>query len=232
MTLSTVGEYFDGARAPKLSDGALHQTIKQAVLHSIVCARTPDRSYLREELPSEVLTEDLELIAPPAAITAADLSPAAIPDTWSNNQATVDQITQALCSKFGYPPPQTLVTDAIREGIQGKQYEVASGVWPPAPGSTGQVVLRVAKVVKKAEPVIIEPHPRPKPIGVLSAEATLTGFQLTKLGELVEQLSAAAPEFNLSFHVLITAEGNGADAAAVAALNQVLKEASIKLKLG
>jgi len=178
-----------------------------------------------------VLTADLELIAPPTAISAADLSPSAIPNAWTDSQATVEQITEALRSKFGYPPPQTLIADAIREGIQGKRYEVASGVWPPSPGSDGQVVLRVAQVDSTRDDDLIITPPLLKPPGMLSAEAILTGFQLQKLGELVEQLSGAAPELKLSCHELITAEGNGADPSAIASLNELLQEASEKLKL-
>ena len=229
VTLIDLGEYFDGVRAPKLAAGVLHHSVEQAVLRSIVCARTPERSYLREGLPSAVFTDDLELIAPPTAITAFDFSPAAIPGIWSNDQATLAEITQALRNKLGYPPPPILVADAIREGIQKKQYEVESGVWPSGPGSDEQVVLRVPQAGANPEPDIVTPPPLPKPAGVLSAEATLTGFQLQKLGELVEQLSSAAPELKLSFRVLITAEGNGADPAAVASLNRLLQEVSNKL---
>jgi hypothetical protein len=53
---------------------------------------------------------------------------------------------------------------------------------------------------------------------------------MQRLGEMVEQITSAAPTLKLSFNVLVAAEGNYVDDGTLSALNALLAQATGKMK--
>jgi hypothetical protein len=219
--------YFDGQKTPHVQPSALLSALSQAVQLGIVLARTPERSYLKELLPSEAVTDSLELLAPPAPVQAEDLLPDALSGVWEDKQAFLESLWHALSQARGHAVPWPMLCEGVTAGLGKRLFEVSQGsIWPCVAEKAGQVVLTLG-----TKQTIKEPPRLPLP-GQLTAEGTLSTFELMKLGERVQELSAAAPTLTFGFHVLITANGDDATADIAAELNAILAELTSKLKFG
>lgn len=231
ITFHDLQIYFDGKQAPVVQAGVLAAAVQQAVQQGLLWARGTARTYLKEQVPSESLTESLELLTPPPPVSPEDLLPASLPEAWREDQADLESISVNLAKSRGYGLPWPVVSEAVNAALQSRRIEVSSGLWPCGADQAGQVVikLRVAKPGGGTPPPIPQPPHDPQP-GVLSAEASLTAFEMQKLGEVVDEIASTAPTLKVSFNLLITAEGGEVDPATVAALNALLAKASAKLK--
>jgi len=225
VSLTRLRNYFDGVKQPAIAEGVLESAIQQVVQQGLLCARTSKRAYFKELLPPEELTDTLDLLAPPAALSPRDLLPVVLPNSWTDNKAFLVRLYEDLSSKLDYTLPWSLFIQAVTIGISQKLFEVTEGkAFSWSPNDTPLVTLRLISKVKNEPPKIKEGP------ATLTAEAMLSPYEMQRLGELVEKITSTAPTLKLSFNVLVTAEGGFTDDDTVSALNILLAQATNKMK--
>ncbi|MCW3097907.1 MAG: hypothetical protein JWL77_3525 [Chthonomonadaceae bacterium] len=229
IVVADLANYFNGKHAPRLLPNVLATAIAHAVQLGHLWARTPSRSYFKELMPSEALTDTLELLAPPDALKPEELLPDSLGYVWTYKQATLDAVWQGINQKRGYAVPWALVRNAVDIGKQRGLFGFTdTNTWPCAPDKAGTVTLTLVSEppkVKETSP------PLPQPSNTLVTGAVLTALEFTKISDILSELTAEAPTLTLSFEVSISAEGDEA-AEYAAKLNAILATATSKLKFG
>lgn len=145
LRVDAVRAYFDGQRAPKTIDpSVVDEAVRSAVARGILMTRLDDASFYRESLPFGSLPERLEILPAPAPLHGADLTPQAVPEAWSGEQATLSAIAQALQARRGYALPWGMLSQAVDEALSLHLLERTpdSGSWPCSPALIDQVRFR------------------------------------------------------------------------------------------
>jgi hypothetical protein len=238
------------------------------------------------------LDADAKLCPPPPPILSTELSPAAIPDAWTDGEATVKALLDAVSAQRGYPVPWGLIRAGVEAAVQVRLFEVdpSGGPWPCTASEAARVRIRLPQVVELDAEDLIGPaaeaawNASTTTLGAirdaiekqrgrrlddklfaaavddairkglfvregaspgyeasvrirrrattLTAEGPLNAFELQRVGELVTELSKTAPAVKFNFHLLITVEDQEVDADTRSALNEILAQASPKLRFG
>jgi hypothetical protein len=175
---------------------------------------------------------------PPQSILQRDLLPTNLPEAWSGETATAQDIANALSTKAGKPLPWLVVREAIENAIRSRFLEttVDSGTWPcdyanaihvrlslpreqpvhPTPGSSSPTVRESAPVIP----------------GTLVAEADMQGYELQDLAEQIGNLTRETVGLNLRFHLRIElGPTEQISVETLAKVNEIMAEVSEKLKL-
>lgn len=138
--------YFDGERAPRLADDdVLRKAIGQAVQRGLVMARAGRTSYLREDLPPGIADDKLDLLNPPPALHAAEISQSALPDAWADRTSTAAALWEGLSRSQGYQVPWVLFRDSLTEALSTRSVELAPGSdpWPASIAGAASIRLRL-----------------------------------------------------------------------------------------
>lgn len=159
LNLGQLQAFFDGSHAPRLAfPEVLSETIQAAVKLGKVMVRFPAGYTLyREELPTDPLPAELELLPPPEPLHGADLTPQALPQVWQAGQANLQHMAETLANQRGYILPWSLLSRAVDEALNLRLFErdPASGPWPCSPAATDQVRFRLVEAIELAPETII-----------------------------------------------------------------------------
>lgn len=151
ISIAEVRAFFDGHRAPVLvSDRVLLEAVRAVVRRGLVMARTDGMTYLREDLPADVATDDLKLLKPPPAVRGTELAPGALPEAWSDGATTAALLWDRLSARRGHRVPWVLFRDALTEALASRTFELAPGSdpWPAGQDAVAPVLLRIASKPK------------------------------------------------------------------------------------
>src|SRR5581483_615415 len=126
------GGYEEPSAIPKASREALVGAISEAVKQGKLWLTSGQASLLREDIPAGLLTDDARLQSPPPPIPATDLTPANLPEVWTDGATTALAMAVALSKKAGINLPWATVRDAIDGAIRARVVELAldSAPWP------------------------------------------------------------------------------------------------------
>ncbi|MDD2600647.1 MAG: hypothetical protein PHO37_15730 [Kiritimatiellae bacterium] len=102
-------------------------------------------SILGEPIPAGVLNEKATLRSPPATITAAEIMPENLPDTWENEQTTALAVAVALSLKSGQTLPWKTVRDVITASLTARftALDSTGGAWPCEYNAAQSIKLKI-----------------------------------------------------------------------------------------
>lgn len=234
ITVRAIREFFSGDKVPKLaSEAVLLEAVKETVRAGVLMARSGDKAYLQEVIPSEELTDELELLEPLQPIRASELASALEGDT-----SSISQVMQALARRKGSPIPWTWVVNAINEGLSDNLFEIAGAdsAWPCAAADADKVVLRVPQPSPvQPSPVPSSPPNAPKVLDKfwrMRAESSLTETGVQNLANTIGDLTEIASEIDFEFYISITAttEGEQPSPEVLEQINETLRKVADELK--
>jgi hypothetical protein len=142
-----------------------------------------------------------------------DLVSSATQPAWSGNNPTLGKVKTALEAAKGRTYPEEVFRKAVEEALK-----------------RGIFALGDAKKGLPSGKAFFDTKVR-LPKATLFAEAGLSAQELSDLGGLVAELKRTAPELDFSFRLSLTAEGEKPSTETLNKLNELLQQASSKLKL-
>jgi len=224
------GGYEEPLIVPSASRETLTAAVAEAVKQGKLWLTSGQASILSEEIPAGLLTDDARLQSPPAPIPATDLTPANMPEVWTDGVTTALAVSVALSKKAGINLPWATVRDAIDGAIRARLIEVASdsAPWPCEFASAQNTKLRVVTASGKSP----EPQFKLQP-NVLVAEAELRPNEIQDLADQLSDLRKLAGNAALRFRVRLELDGGGAPPSqnVVDKLNELLAKVSSSLSL-
>ena len=178
-------------------------------------------SILKESVPAGVLSASAMLRRPPERIDISELTADAIPDAWKDGKTNALAIFTALSAQRGITLPWTTVQSAIEGGIRARWIELSGSdpaSWPCELASAQCAIFQVPSREGVREGGTV-PY-KPKPRGLLSAEAILETHGIQDLAEQIPAIAKAAVGNTIRFNVRIELEGETVpDAKTVEAVN-------------
>ena len=121
-------------------------------------ARIDGSSLFREAIPSGALPDHLEILPPPAPLHGADLTPQAVSEAWSGEQATLYAIALALKNQRGYAIPWGMLSQSVDEALNLHLLERTpdSSSWPCSPAAIDQVRFRRPEKIELSPETIVK----------------------------------------------------------------------------
>ena len=245
ISVQSVHSYFEGGRAvqvpmegyedtffiPACGPAQINEAISQAVAQGSIWMTNGPASILGEAIPAGVLTPAAVLRPPPDQIAVGELMAEEIADAWQDGKSNALAIMTAISAKRGVNLPWSAVRSAIGEGIRAQWLELAEGSAPldtDLAGAQGVLLQTPA-----AKPVGVRDGTDDYQEGVLAAEATLEGYGIQDLAEIMPEILEAAAGDSIKFKVRIEFGGKVApDREKVERINALLSEALEALRLG
>ncbi len=235
VTLKRVREFFGGGRCMTAGRGGYEEPIAvprvpaTAVDAATVAAVRDGRlwmtsgpaSFLAEDVPTGLMTDDATLQAPPAAIPPMDVLPQRTAEAWTEGVTTGQVLVAVLSKRAGKVLPWTTVREAIEGALRARMVERLpdSGPWPCEYAGSSTLRLRVA--TGPVSPPPVQPPP-PKP-GTRSGEARLQPSQIQDLADVMGDLLKARGDYELAFSVRVELTGKKApNDAVIDGVNRVL----------
>jgi hypothetical protein len=151
VRVAALQAFFDGKRAPRLhAVDVLETAIRSAVQRGSLMARQGSRTYLKEPLPAGTLSDDLELLIPPAAVRGAELGSMGLAEAWHGGKTTLSAVADALARRRGYSVPWVLLRDGVSEALAAHLFEVTAGSdpWPCTPDALSRVSFQTVEIVE------------------------------------------------------------------------------------
>jgi hypothetical protein len=219
------GGYEEPITVPKASREALTAGVTEAVKQGKLWLTSGQASILSEDIPAGLLTDDARLQSPPPPIPATDLTPANMPEPWTDGTTTALAIAVALSKKAGINLPWATVRDAIDGAIRARLIELAldSAPWPCEFAAAQNAKLRVAAPSQKPPepPFKLQPN-------LLVAEAELRPSEIQDLADQLSELRKLAGTAELRFRLRLELDGHAQSVGeeAVARLNELLAKVS------
>jgi hypothetical protein len=206
ITLRQISEYFSGQNVvqipnvgyeeplpiPRVELTSINAAITEAVKQGSLCLINGEASFIAEDIPNGLLTEDAQLQAPPTPLSINDVLPENLPNAWNNGTTSALAITQSLSQKIGQPLPWKIVTDAIEGAYRARCFQLTpdSQPWP--------CDYNRAKNVKFQLPQLTQPTP----VTPISSTTTPTQITPSPIGHpLNEQISVATSISSYQVHV-------------------------------
>jgi hypothetical protein len=238
VTLKRVREFFSGGRCMKVGRGGYEEPIAvprvpptavdaatvAAVRDGKLWLTSGPASFLAEEVPSGLMTDDAVVQSPPATIPPMDVLPQRTPEAWSDGATTGQVLAAALSKHAGKVLPWAVVRDAIEGALRARMIErlTDSGPWPCDYAGSSGLRLRVTSGVA-IPPGATAPTPPTSRPGTRSGEARLQPSQIQDLADVMGDLLKARGDYELAFSVRVELTGKKApDNAVVEGLNRVL----------
>jgi hypothetical protein len=224
-------EYEEEIVIPRADRDVVNAAIQAAVKEKRLCVISGRASFLAEDIPAGVLTDDAYLQVPPQPIPVKDILPEDLSEAWSAEETTALAISEALSTKVGKILPWLTVQEVIDGAIRARQIErtLDSGPWPCDYAGAQFVKIRLPEVEVPLPPR--PPGPPPK-LGMLVAEALIETYEIQNLSEQVSELTRAAIGLDLKFHIRVELGSTPPPSEeAVAKINQLLQEVSEQLRL-
>jgi len=226
-------EYEEEIVIPGADRDIVDAAIQAAVKEKRLCVISGRASFLAEEIPAGVLTDDAYLQTPPQPIPVKDILPDTLPEAWSDGTTTALAIFEALSKKMGKILPWLIVQETIDGAIRARQIDrtLESGPWPCdyAGAKFVKIQLLVQEPPKPWQPP--EPPVKRRP-GMLVAEAPIETYEIQNLSEQISELTRAAVGLDLKFLLRVELGSNPPPSEeAVTKINQLLQEVSEQLTL-
>ena len=230
ITVGSVRQFFDGAHTmrvtrggydepvpvPRASAAVVDEALRSAVREGRLWLVNAPASLLEEDVPSGLLTDAAELLAPPLPVSPLSLLPEQLADAWRDGRSDGWSLAAALSRVGGRPLPWKTVRGALdgafRSGLLERTPD--SGLWPCdyACAKALKVALATAAPTRtmSREP---EPHP-----------ASLRADQLQDLVDVLPDLLKATAGYDLRFKLVVEVAGKRVpDPAIKATVNGFLK---------
>ncbi len=228
-------EYEEEISIPGADRDVVDVAIQAAVKEKRLCLVSGRASFLAEDIPTGVLTDDAYLQVPPQPIPVKDILPDTLSEAWNDGTTTALAISEALSIKVGKILPWLTIQEVIDGAIRARQIErtLDSGPWPCDFAGAKFVKISLPKVQEPlpTPPPGQSPLPKPRP-GMLVAEAPLDTYEIQNLYEQVSDLARAAIGLDLKFHIRVELGSTPPPSQeAVAKINQLLHEVSEQLAL-
>lgn len=244
LSVAELAAYFAGGRVvkvpregyeepfvvPKAERAVIDDAVRAAVCEGRLWLTSGPASILGEDIPAGLLTNDALLQAPPAPVSATEVTPDGLPEAWTGKETTALTVAVALSKKAG----QTLPWAVVREALDGAfragllQRALDSGPWPC--DCAGAQAVKIRRPEAGTTPLPGRKVPRPD---VQMAEAHLSIGELQDLAERVAELAKLAAGADLRFIVRIELGASSKlGAQSIARINDMLKEISPDLNLG
>ncbi len=245
ISVQSVHDYFAGGRAvqvpmegyedtfyiPACEPDQVSEAISQAVAQGLIWMTNGPASILGEPIPAGVLAPAAVLRPPPEPIAVGELMAEEIADAWKDGKSNAFAIMTAISAKRGVNLPWNAVRTAIGEGIRAQWLELAEGSAPLDTDLSGAQGVLLQKPT--AKPVGVRDGTDEYREGVLAAEATLEGYGIQDLAELMPEILEAAAGDRIVFKVRIEFGGDvEPDREKVERINELLSEALEELRLG
>jgi hypothetical protein len=233
-------EYPDEIAIPAAERSAIDTAIEEAVKEKRLWLISGTGSFLAEDLPAGILTDDAYVQLPPQPIAPAEILPENLVEAWPGEVTTAQAIADALSTKAGKTLPWVTIREAIDGAIRARmlEYTIDSGPWPCDYMGARAVKLTVyAPQEKHASPVPPVPPPKvqeERPRTLAAAGAFLDGEEIQSLSDQIGDLMIATVGLNLTFYVrveLAAGANQQIPEETIAKVNTLLAEVSDKLKL-
>lgn len=241
VTVGHVRQFFTGGRSMKLRRGDYEEPIvvprvPATIVDAALAAAVRDgrlwltsgpASFLAEEVPAGLMTDDAAIQAPPQPMPPLELLPESTPQAWTDGTTTGQFLATALSQRKGAVLPWTIIRDAIDAALRSRMLERLpdSGAWPCDYAGSSNLRLRVASVGTPQPPP--PPPPPPPPRGTRRGEAALLPGQIQDLADVMGELLKARQASDLGFAVCIELSGKTPPTEDVVnAVNQVLSRVS------
>lgn len=216
--LRRVREFFSGGRTMKVSRGGFEEAIAvprvpaTAVDASITAAVRDGKlwltsgpaSFLAEDVPSGLLSDDAAIQAPPSPLPPVDLLPVRTPEAWADGATTGQLLAVTVSKRVGKVLPWATLRDAIEGALRARMIERLpdSGPWPCDYAGSSNLRLRVAEG-GPTPPRPTPPIPPPLRPGTRSGEARLQPSQIQDLADVIGDLLKARQDCELAFVVRV-----------------------------
>src|SRR6266581_4539170 len=226
-------EYEEEIAIPGADRDIVNAATQAAVKEKRLCLISGHASFLAEDIPAGILTDDAYLQTPPQPIPVKDILPDTLSEAWSDGTTTALAIYEALCTKMGKILPWLIVQEAIDGAIRARQIErtVDSRPWPCDYAGAKFVKIQLLVQEQSQQLPPFGPPPKPRP-GMLVAEASLETYEIQNLSEQISDLTRAAIGLDLKFLLRVELGSNPPPPEeAVAKINQLLHEVSEQLML-
>lgn len=227
------GDYEEAIAVPSVPAGAVDAAITAAVRDGRVWLTSGPASFLAEDLPSGLLSEDAVVQAPPLALPPIDLLPVRTPEAWTDGATTGQALAMAVSNRVGKVLPWTTIREAIEGALRARMIERLpdSGPWPCDYASATNLRLRVS--TGAAAPTgPTPPIPPPARPGTRSGEGRLQPSQIQDLADAMGELLKARQNCDLAFSLRVEVSGKEAPSDAVVAdVNRVLRGVSDALQV-
>jgi len=228
-------EYEEEIAIPGADRDVVNAAIQAAVKEKRLCVISGRASFLAEDIPAGILTDDAYLQSPPQPIPVKDILPDDLSEAWSAEGTTALAISEALSTKMGKILPWLTVQEVIDGAIRARQIErtVDSGPWPCdyAGAKFVKIQLLVQEPPQPQPPFGHTPLPQPRP-GMLVAEAPMETYEIQNLSEQISELTRAAIGLDLKLLLRVELGSNPPPSEeAVDKINQLLHEVSEQLTL-
>jgi hypothetical protein len=155
-------------------------------------------SVCGDDVPAGFVTDEAQLLPPPAMLSTSDLLPANLPAAWTDKVTTAHLIHASLSNKRGKPLPWAPVRQALDEAFRLGVLErtADSHDWPTDLGGAAGVrmVVRTDKIEQKF---------LKKGYGAKQATADLRPNEIQDLADQLGELTKAAAGHELKFSVQI-----------------------------
>src|SRR5258706_13073793 len=100
------GEYGETIAIPRSVRSSINEAIQAAVKEKRLWFLSGQASFLSEDVPADLLTDEATLQAPPPPLAAKDVIPDNVPEAWKGRrETTARDIAEALSAKTGKALP-------------------------------------------------------------------------------------------------------------------------------
>ena len=229
---------------PRADHVVLERAVREAVKEKRLWLLVGRGSFLGEDVPEEVLTEDAYLTLPPHHLSVDEILPQNLPEAWEGRETTAWAIAEALAVKKGRPLPWSIVR-AVIDGAKITHMidTTIDSPWPSSYADAKKVKLQLppekqkttsedrseAFAGTKPPPIVREAQPQS-----WSAGAYLEVSQMQDLQDQLGELVKLAVGQKLELYVRINLSGQGdqpVPSETVEKINALLGEVSEQLKL-
>jgi len=224
--------YAEPLAIPQAYEGVVRAAALAAVKDGKLWLLNPPASFLGEDVPAGILTDEALLLPPPQAIDVTELHPEKLTSAWKDGVASALDIANALSQRAGRPLPWLTVRQAIDGAMQAHLLErtVDSGPWPCDFGNASKVKLHVP--TSQPPPAYRAAEQTAQRPGSWRAHARLETHEIQSLADEIDAIKKAAAGLDITFDVQIELSGDVEKTRAAAAeINRVLKKIADDLEL-
>jgi hypothetical protein len=231
--------YEDERTIPRAERAIVDVSIQEAIKEKKLWLISGTGSFLAEDLPTGVLTDDAYIQLPPEPLVPTDVLPQNVGEAWQGEVTTALAISHALSTKGGKILPWIIVREAIDGAFRARLLErtIDSGPWP-----CDYAGARAVKItVPQENPTQYSPSPTLSPRKARETEPRmLTAGNFLEIGEIqnlneqLSELTKAAVGLNLTFYFRVELGAPSTQQIpeeTIAKVNALLHEVSDKLNL-
>jgi hypothetical protein len=230
---------------PRADRDVLNRAVREAVKEKRLWLLAGRGSFLGEDVPEGILTEDAYLTLPPRGLSVDEILPQQLPEAWQDGETTAWAIAEALATKKGKPLPWSIVRTVIDGAILARLIETTvDSRWPCsyADARQAKIRLRQDKAGKAGDTSESEPESPTKPPPKVreqspqswSAGAYLALNEMQDLQDQLGEIERLAVGQKLELYVRIELSGKDnqpVPTETVEKINALLSEVSEQLKL-